>query len=240
MDQQQQTPPQQQDPHKRKISIVLVAVLATVVIVLVIANLLRPSSSTTEAGAAAISDADVEAGMGDVPPEDATPMPPPAALEFKDVLVLMDHSYSIDGGPMVEAVCSDADPASTFATLKVGDKVLELTCLDDYMGGIAIKGASEPPLYEKIALKFGDAGQLSDKRAWVRKTPEGLSISTVTRWSQDDIDEEEAGQSHVECGTESATITISAKDLSWSKSETKANPAEFPFNPPANINAKCL
>lgn len=234
---EQPAPPPPTDPNKKKIAIALVASLTTVVLVLTIAHFLRPN----ETQVTDVSNVDVEAGMGEIPPEDPTPMPKPSVLDFKDALVLMDHAYSVDGGPMTEAVCSESDPPFTFATLKVGDdKVVELTCLNDYMGGIAIKGEAEPPLYEKLALTFGDAGDMSDKRAWVKRTPEGLTIFTVTRWSQEDIDEEEAGNSHVECGKSVDQITVSAKDLTSSKSDFHGNTDGFVFNPPPQINSKCL
>ncbi|MES2965311.1 MAG: hypothetical protein V4760_15610 [Bdellovibrionota bacterium] len=236
MEPQPQPQPPQQDPHKRKIAIALIASLATVALVLIGAHFLRPSSDPSFTG---VTDADVEAGMTEAPPEDGTPLPPPAAIDFKDVLVLMDHSYSVDGGAMTDAVCSETDPPFTFATIRIGEsKVAELTCLNDYLGGISMKAASEPPLYEKLGLQFGDAGEMSDKRAWVRRSPEGLTIVTVSRWSQEDMDEEESS-THVECGSKMEQLVISGKDLSFTKSEFKGKLEDYVFNPPPNINSKC-
>ncbi len=177
-------------------------------------------------------DAAPEAGSAD--------LPLPAPIEFKDTLVIMDHAYSVDGGPMVEAVCAQSDPAFTFATLKISErKIAELTCLEDYMGGIAIKVASQPPLYEKLGLKVSDAGGMSDLRAWIRRSSDGLTIDIATKWSQSDIDPEEAGQVHLECGASAARLTISGGDfVTFTKTDLEKIPEELVFNPPPSIE-KC-
>lgn len=213
---------------KKMVVIVLVLVVVVIAAVAAVDFLNNGNVSQVTPGSP------VEDGAGD--------LPPPAALEFENVIVMMDGGYAIDGGAFVAASCAETDPAFRFGSLAVGDTLAELTCLDDYMGGISIKlDRTQPPLYEKLGLRFTDAGEASDKRSWIRRTPEGLTIDVVTKWSQADIDPEEGGQAHVQCGTTFERIAISAKDFAITKSEiTDADKNAYPFEPPAKIDSKCL
>jgi hypothetical protein len=165
-------------------------------------------------------------------------------VEFKKSMFFQHGAVAIDEGPLKAIPCSkDPDP---FATIKIEDNLEgDLTCVDDYLGGIKITYSVNGEIRAaNIAQRDSDGGDDWDARSVLFHDDNGrLIIQTKTASSGEEIDEDdpdEPGSSPLEC-----TMSVSAQVWDPEKKSFEPGPPsddapEIPFRPPINVAADCL
>gem|GEM_PF-3619650 len=162
-------------------------------------------------------------------------------IEFKKNIFVQHGAIAIDDGPLTAVAC-EANPAP-FGTIKIDDTLEgELSCVDDYLGGVKLTYSVEGEVRTAgIAQRDADGGDAWDARSYILRDKNGhLIIQTQTASSGEEIDESNPQHPPMDC-----TMAVSAQV--W-EAETKTfvpgPPAEdapaFTFRPPINVAADCL
>jgi hypothetical protein len=175
----------------------------------------------------------------------ATKAEPPQAvftakeIDFKQTLQIEDKAIIIDGGEAVKVPC-EAVP-QLFGFVKIdADVTGELTCKDDYMGGIQlkVKDASGEDHAVDLEQADGDAGDSWDSRSLLSREKDGrLRIDLISVSSSENIEDEKS--------TPSCSLRETA--LTWdpaTKSFLGANPSGLfnlkMFRSDISVSESCL
>ena len=107
-------------------------------------------------------------------------------IGYSNFVSVRDTSISIDGGLPQSVPCStERDTPLAFGYVVLdGRTKAQLTCADDYLGGIAISylDANGESVSRDVATNGGDAGDQWDTRSWIttRRHDKQLTIETIT------------------------------------------------------------
>lgn len=156
-------------------------------------------------------------------------------LSFSDVIVIMDKEISIDGSEPIAVRCSKGMEYIPFGYLQLKNMRLVLGCLDDYMGGIRTLTTG---ISESLGLHFGDAGQLSDLRTWIRrdKTSGNLLFFKVVQQSHSDAGTKDMPY----CTSRLRVLTLDTDQKKFVEVQSDARAEDFKFIPPARIDERCI
>jgi hypothetical protein len=160
-------------------------------------------------------------------------------IVFSKSLAIQSNSISIDGGEFQQVPCSSNMPGIFgYITLKDNTK-LELTCYNEYMGGISIVyvDASGKPESVNIAMKDGDAGDTWDRRTWITKIGDNVLFKNISLFSYED----EVDKTQLECKvTEELTSwkPDSHKFVVTTNDQALGSASDFTL--PINVSEKCL
>ena len=109
-----------------------------------------------------------------------------AEIGYSSFVLVRGTSISIDGRPPQSVPCSTAreTPLAFGYVFLDGSAKGQLTCVDDYLGGIAISylNANGESVSKNIATNDGDAGDQWDTRSWIstRREDRRVTIETIT------------------------------------------------------------
>lgn len=169
----------------------------------------------------------------------ATPKAPIREIQFSKMIVLKEKSMAIDGGDFMPVACSSGstEPA-IFGYIQLNDQQrADLTCAEEYMGGIGLTfiDPNEKQKILKLVSSDGDAGDAWESRTWILKD-NGLKIRTLTLSSSNDT---ESG-ALINCNTDKTFLAWdnNLKDFLPATEATEFGPANF--TPPIGVSKDCL
>lgn len=167
-------------------------------------------------------------------------------LSFQKELQFRHEFLSRDRGPWTGVGCSAE--GQIFARLSLPDRSEALLwCENEDMEGVRlilpplVSGA--PPRAIQLGLLFGDAGEASDTRTWIRREGEGLRLLRATRWSFHEMAGDplaDNSEAPPQCGMEVETLFFkSAKEELSEFTEAEIKEGEIRFEPPPQIDEDC-
>ncbi len=171
--------------------------------------------------------------------------PTPAAnaekLEFTQSILIHHNGISVDGGGFKTVPCATRSEAAVpFALVTLDQDVFaELTCIDDYMGGVKItyKSPSGELKSIQVGQQEGDAGDQWDLRTLVTKQGDGtLKVESVTLSSSVD----ELGAVPTECHITRATRVWNKEAKDFVSAEAPAVFTVDNFTLPLFVSRDCL
>lgn len=165
--------------------------------------------------------------------------PAPRQIQFSKEIVLREKSMSVDGGDFMPVACSiGSNEPAIFGFIQLNEtQRADLTCAEEYMGGIGMTFIDPDGKQKTIKLvsSDGDAGDAWESRSWILKD-NGIKIRSVNLSSSNDT---ETG--------ELLNCTISKTYTAWDEKTHDFIPAQDPtewspssFAPPIGVSKDCL
>lgn len=169
----------------------------------------------------------------------ATPAAPVHEIVFSKVIILREKSMSVDGGDFMPVACAaGSSEGAIFGYIQLNDQQRgDLTCAEEYMGGIGLTFIDPDGKQKTIKLvsSDGDAGEAWESRSWIMKDG-GLKIRTVSLQSSNDTETGEL----LNCAVDRKLLAWDNNVRDFTSAEDTAEWSFANFTPPIGVAKDCL
>jgi hypothetical protein len=168
----------------------------------------------------------------------ATPIPTETTatakeLQFENVIVVEARRLVVDGKALPEFSC-DQTP---FASLRLSSTLTaELICREESTGGVSIVIKGGETLTEDLSALISEEGNQADVRSWITKRGAEILIRRASLNSTEDAE----NPGPVDCSKSAEILSFDEAKRQFKKTRIDFNPDSFDFEPPINIDERCL
>lgn len=180
--------------------------------------------------------------VGTVPvasPSNGSAFPAPREIQFSKALVLREKSMSVDGGDFMPVACSaGSNEPAIFGYIQLNEtQRADLTCAEEYMGGIGLTFIDPDGKQKTIKLvsSDGDAGEAWESRSWILKEG-GIKIRSVNLSSSNDTETGEL----LSCAINKTFVAWDEKAHDFTPATDTAEWTPSSFTPPIGVSKDCL
>ncbi len=154
-------------------------------------------------------------------------------LPFENVIVVEARRLIVDGKALPEFSCDQTG----FASLRLSTTlVAELVCREESTGGVSIVIKGGETVTEELSALVSEDGNQADVRSWITKRGTEVLIRRASLNSTEDAE----NPGPVDCSKSAEILSFDELKRQFKKTRIDFNPETFDFEPPINIDERCL